>query len=174
VTWQVRAGSGGGCLAAGALSDLFPLAAGLAAAQGDDGVGSGDGPSHAGEIPGLVVHLPKGAYVTDADGRPVHRLGITAIPVARTPIPMPVDEQVPVYFTVQPAGGHITSGWATIDYPNYRHAAPGAAVDFWHYDVHGAGWGIYGPGTVDKAGTQVTPSRGTWVRAARGLHHVAG
>jgi RHS repeat-associated protein len=114
-------------------------------------------------IPGLAVHLPKGAFITDADGKPVYKLGITAIPVQRTPIPMPVDEQVPVYFTVQPAGGHITNGWATIDYPNYHHAAAGTSVDFWHYDLHGAGWNIYGAGTVNKAGTQVTPNKGTWV-----------
>ena len=77
--------------------------------------------------------------------------------MAWTPIPTPVD------YTVQPAGGHITGGWATIDYPNYHHAAPGTSVDFWHYDLHDAGWGIYGSGTVDKAGTQVIPARGTWV-----------
>jgi hypothetical protein len=38
----VRVGSGGGCLVAGSLPDLFPLAASLAAAQGGDGVGSND------------------------------------------------------------------------------------------------------------------------------------
>ena len=114
-------------------------------------------------IPGLEVHLPKGAYVTDASGKPVYRLGITAIPVKRTPIPMPVDEQVPVYFTVQPAGGHISHGMATIDYPNYHHAAPGTPVNFWHYNAYGTGWDIYGSGTVNKAGTQVIPGRGTYV-----------
>ncbi len=90
------------------------------------------------------MHLPKGAYITNADGKPVYRLGITPIPVKRTPIPMPVDVQVPVYFTVQPAGGHIADGYAAIDYPNYRHAAPGTSVDFWHYSLHGGGWDIYG------------------------------
>jgi RHS repeat-associated protein len=115
-------------------------------------------------IPGLRVHLPKGAYITDASGKPVYRLGITAIPVKRTPIPMPVDEQVPVYFTVQPAGGHISDGYATIDYPNYHHAAPGTSVNFWHYNLYGAaGWNIYGSGTVNKAGTEVIPSKGTWL-----------
>jgi IPT/TIG domain len=93
-------------------------------------------------IPGLRVNLPKGIRITDADGKPVYRIGITAIPVTRTPIPMPLGEQVPVYFTVQPAGGHITHGWATVDYPNYNHAKPGATLNFWHYDVYGAGWGI--------------------------------
>jgi hypothetical protein len=36
-----RGWSGGGCLVAGPLPDLFPLAAGFAAAPGDDGVGAG-------------------------------------------------------------------------------------------------------------------------------------
>ena len=49
-----QGGSGGGCLAAGPLPDLFGLAAGLAAAQGDDGVGAGHGPSHAGQFEALA------------------------------------------------------------------------------------------------------------------------
>ena len=114
-------------------------------------------------IPGLKVNLPKGVRITDADGKPVYRIGITAIPVNRTPIPMPVGEQVPVYFTVQPAGGHISNGWATIDYPNYHNAKPGTPFSFWHYDLHGAGWGIYGSGSVTSTGTEVTPGPDTWV-----------
>ena len=50
-----------------------------------------------------------------------------------------------------------------MDYPNYSHAAPGTTVNFWHYDLYGVGWGIYGTGTVDSAGTQVRPGKGTWV-----------
>lgn len=114
-------------------------------------------------IPGLRVNLPKGIRITDADGHPVYKIGITAIPVKRTPIPMPLGEQVPVYFTVQPAGGHITHGWATVDYPNYNHAKPGSTLNFWHYNLYGAGWGIYGTGTVDRAGNQVRPDPGTWI-----------
>ena len=39
--------SGGCCLVVRRVADGFPLAAGLAAAQGDGGVGAADGPSHA-------------------------------------------------------------------------------------------------------------------------------
>ena len=39
--------SGGSCLVVRRVADGFPLAAGLAAAQGDGGVGAADGPSHA-------------------------------------------------------------------------------------------------------------------------------
>jgi hypothetical protein len=69
--------------------------------------------------------------ITDASGKPVHKIGITAIPVDRAA--MPAGEQVPVYFTMQPAGGHITGGWATIDYPDYPRGAPGTPVNFWSY-----------------------------------------
>ena len=125
-------------------------------------------------IPGLAVHLPKGITITGADGQPVHKIGITAIPVNRTPIPMPAGEQVPIYYTVQPAGGHISGGWATIDYPNYHHAAPGTVINFWHYDLHDAGWHIYGTGAVNAAGRQVIPSHGTWITDFNGAMIGAG
>ena len=62
------------------------------------------------KVKGLELHLPAGVTITDADGKPVYRVGITPIPVDRTPIPMPKGVQVPVYFTVQPAGGEIDGG----------------------------------------------------------------
>ena len=61
------------------------------------------------KVKGLEVHLP-GVRITDADGKAVTKVGITPIPVDRTPIPMPKGVQVPVYFTVQPAGGEIHGG----------------------------------------------------------------
>ena len=114
-------------------------------------------------IPGLEVHIPAGVTVLDADGKPVHRLGITPIPVARTPIPMPQGVQVPVYYTVQPAGGHLVGGSAWIEYPNYLHQKPGTPVNFWHYEKHGEGWEVYGGGTVTADGTQVHPDKGTYI-----------
>ena len=50
-----RAGwSGGSCLVVTVVADGFPLAAGLGAAQGDDGVGAVDGPVHAGLLEALA------------------------------------------------------------------------------------------------------------------------
>ncbi|MEN3359623.1 MAG: hypothetical protein V7637_3605, partial [Mycobacteriales bacterium] len=112
-------------------------------------------------IPGLEVHVPAGVTITDADGRPVRRLGITPIPVSRTPIPMPRGVQVPVYYTVQPAGGSLHGGAARLVYPNYLHQRPGTPANFWHYEKGGDGWEVYGGGRVDGYGRQVQPLAGT-------------
>jgi RHS repeat-associated protein len=115
------------------------------------------------KVKGLEVYLPKGISVTDADGKPVTRLGITAIPVDRTPIPMPKGVEVPVYFTVQPAGGQIHGGEAKIYYPNYLDQKPGTEVNFWAHEKYAEGWEIYGKGNVTADGTQVRPSYDTGV-----------
>jgi RHS repeat-associated protein len=111
--------------------------------------------------PGLEVHIPAGVTITDVDGRPVHQVGITPIPVTRTPIPMPRGVQVPVFYTVQPAGGSLHGGAARLVYPNYLHQKPGTAVNFWHYEKGGDGWEVYGGGRVDGHGRQVQPLPGS-------------
>lgn len=115
------------------------------------------------KVPGLEVHIPKGTTITDADGNPVDRLGITPIPVKRTPIPMPQGVQVPVYFTVQPAGGEITGGKAQIYYPNYLDQEPGTRINFWTHEKRAEGWEIYGSGQVNGTGDQVIPDEGTFI-----------
>lgn len=114
-------------------------------------------------VPGLEVHIPKGTRIKDADGNPVDRLGITPIPVNRTPIPMPKGVQVPVYFTIQPAGGDISYSHIQIVYPNYLDQQPGTKVDFWTHEKWAEGWEVYGEGTVNGDGTQVIPSEGTYI-----------
>jgi YD repeat-containing protein len=49
---------------------------------------------------------------------------------------------------------------ATLYYPNWRHATPGTAFDFWNYDPQGKGWYVYGEGTVSKDGKSVVPDPG--------------
>lgn len=119
------------------------------------------------KVPGLEVHLPKGTKVTDADGKPVTTLGITPIPVNRTPIPMPKGVQVPVYFTVQPAGGHIEEfpdgRYPQIYYPNYLNQKPGTQVNFWTHEKRAEGWEVYGQGSVTLDGTQVRPDDDTYI-----------
>lgn len=114
-------------------------------------------------IPGLEIHIPKGTRINDADGNPVDRLGITPIPVNRTPIPMPKGVQVPVYFTVQPAGGEISYSHVQIVYPNYLDQQPGTQLDFWTHEKWAEGWEIYGEGTVNADGSQVIPSEDTYI-----------
>lgn len=112
-------------------------------------------------IPGLEVRIPAGVTITDADGKPAKRIGITAIPVDRTPIPMPDGVTVPTYYTVQPAGGKVLGGAVKLVYPNYLKLQPGQRVNFWHYDRSGPGWEVHGAGVVDKAGRQVQPDAAT-------------
>ncbi len=113
-------------------------------------------------IPGLEVHLPKGAVVRDTAGKPVTSLGITAIPIDRPPFPLP-NSRVPVYFTVQPGSAYVFPTGARVIYPNYTHARCGAVMDFWHYDPAGRGWFVYGHGKVTSDGRQVVPDKGTEV-----------
>ncbi|HVX46633.1 MAG TPA: RHS repeat-associated core domain-containing protein [Mycobacteriales bacterium] len=115
------------------------------------------------KVPGLEVHIPKGTRITDADGKPVDHLGITPIPVKRTPIPMPKGVQVPVYFTVQPSGGEISGGKVQIYYPNYLNQKPGTEINFWTHEKRAEGWEVYGKGYVNGAGDQVIPDSGTYV-----------
>ncbi len=73
---------------------------------------------------------------------------------------------MPVYFTVQPGGAYVhtygsgASG-AWLVYPNYGHAAPGQALQFFHYDPDEKDWYVYGVGTVAPGGTQVVPDAKT-------------
>jgi RHS repeat-associated protein len=108
------------------------------------------------QIPGLEVRIPAGTAITNAAGHVVHRLNITAVPVARPPFPLPPFVEVPVYFTVQPGRAYLSKG-AQIIYPNWRHLPPGERVEFWNYDAADHGWYVYGQGTVTANGKQIIP-----------------
>ncbi|MFC7489469.1 RHS repeat-associated core domain-containing protein [Knoellia alttitudinis] len=119
------------------------------------------------DIPGLEVRLSKGSMVLDADGRPVSKLGITRVPLNRTPIPLPRGVAVPIFWTIQPAGGSIDGPPARVVYPNLQHLPPGARVNFWHNDAAPDdldGWQTYGHGTVDANGTQIRPDYAARIR----------
>jgi RHS repeat-associated protein len=117
-------------------------------------------------IPGLELHLPPRTVIRGEDGAPVTRVGITPIPVDRPPFPLAKNVEVPVYFTVQPGGAYVhTSGsgasGAWLVYPNYGHAEPGQALQFFHYDPEEKDWYVYGVGTVARNGAQVVPDAKT-------------
>ncbi|MFG3044351.1 RHS repeat-associated core domain-containing protein [Streptomyces sp. NPDC048241] len=120
------------------------------------------------QIPGLEVRLPKGSVVRDEHGRTVTELGITAIPVDRSPFPLPENSAVPVFFTVQPGGTYVFPEGAQIVYPNYTHEAPGTRIDFLAYDPAAKGWHTYGHGSVTRDGKQVVPDKKTRVWAFHG------
>lgn len=120
-------------------------------------------------IPGLELHIPPNTVIVDYDGNVVHHVGITPIPVARPPFPLPANVYVPIYFTAQPGGAYIKNyspggpQGARVIYPNYRHLPPGARGTFWHYDPDSRGWYIYGMGTVTPNGKQVMPDPGVMI-----------
>ncbi len=108
-------------------------------------------------IPGLEVHIPAGSRITSEDGEPVTKIGLTAIPLDRPPFPLPVNTEVPIYFTIQPGLAYVAPRGAWIVYPNYNNLAPGTRTNFWQYDPDSKGWFIYGHGTVSPDGRQVVP-----------------
>ncbi len=109
------------------------------------------------QIPGLEVRLPAGTTVRTATGGVVRHLNMTAIPLDRTPFPLPLFVTgIPTYFTVQPGRAYLNKG-ARIVYPNWGHLPPGQRVDFWNYDPSDKGWYVYGKGSVSATGKQVIP-----------------
>lgn len=116
-------------------------------------------------MPGLEVHIPKGAVLREYDGKIVTKLSITPIPVDRAPYPAPVPFST--YFTLQPGGAYVDgdpSKAVRIVYPNYQGLSPGSSVHFWNYDPTGKGWKVYGKGTVSRDGKQVLPNPGVGFR----------
>ena len=113
-------------------------------------------------IPGLEVRIPAGSTITTANGKPVKRLSITAVPTDRPPFPLPMGTYFPVYVSVQPAGAYLSRG-AEIIYPNYSHLPAGQRVPFWNYSPGPRGWYIYGEGTVSASGKQIVPDPGVRV-----------
>ena len=108
-------------------------------------------------IPGLEVHIPKGAVLREYDGKIVTNLSITPIPLDRAPYPAP--RAFSIYFTLQPGGAYIdgSAGKAIrVIYPNYPGLPPGARANFWNYDP-AMGWQVYGQGSVSADGKQVVP-----------------
>ncbi|UEP39789.1 DUF6531 domain-containing protein (plasmid) [Burkholderia ambifaria] len=116
-------------------------------------------------VPGLEVHIPKGAVLRDRAGHVINELSLTPIPVDRPPFPLPT-RYVPVYFTLQPGGGHVegvdaaSAQGARVFYPNYHHGAPGSVLDFWNYDPALKGWYVYGQGKIAANGQQIVPDPG--------------
>jgi RHS repeat-associated protein len=120
------------------------------------------------KIPGLELRLPPGAVVKDHDGRVVSEISITPIPLDRTPFPLPVGVDVPIYFTIQPGGAYVEvpgggsyRRGARLIYPNYRGRRAKTPMEFWHYEPDdGRGWYVYGKGAVAADGRQVVPDHG--------------
>jgi RHS repeat-associated protein len=127
------------------------------------------------KVPGLEVRIPAGSTIRDSDGKVVHELGITALPVDRPPFPLPDQAPFSMYFTVQPGGAYLFPEGAQIIYPNHTNEAPGTRVNFWSYDPKAKGWHTYGKGTVTTDGKQIMPDPDARVYAfTGGSYNVSG
>lgn len=116
-------------------------------------------------LPGLELHIPANAVITDSYGKNVTKISITPIPVDRPPFPLPAGVKVPIYFTIQPGGSTIytwngPSKGARLIYPNRYNDIAGTTFDFWNYDADNRGWFIYGQGAVAPNLGQVVPFPG--------------
>jgi RHS repeat-associated protein len=106
-------------------------------------------------MPGLEVHVRRGSKVTGPDGEPVSKLTLMPVPLDRPPFPVPSGVGTPVYWTLQPGPVHIHGPGAWVSYPNVAGLPPGARVDLWYYEP-GEGWEVFGQGTVDASGAQIS------------------
>jgi RHS repeat-associated protein len=133
-------------------------------------------------MPGLEVHLPAKTTITDRNGRIVHEVSLTPVPLDKTPFPLPRGAHIPMFFTIQPGGAYISVGgskpsankkssratsWTTDDtkgarliYANMHNNKPDTAFDFWNYDPEAKGWFIYGKGKVSADGRSIVPNPG--------------
>ena len=118
-------------------------------------------------LPGLELHLPPNTVITDRNGKAVHQISITPIPIDKPPFPLPAGVQVPIYFTVQPGGAYIrvanSAEGARLIYPNGFKFSAGTRFEFWNYDADARGWYIYGNGTVTPDARSVVPDPGVFI-----------
>ena len=114
--------------------------------------------------------------IRDYNGQVVTKLGLTPIPIGRPPFPLPRNQNVAVYFTVQAGGAfvevggarYVPGGDATPIYTNRERAPAGHRFNFWSYDPEGQGWHINGTGRVSANRKSIVPDSGTVVQRFTG------
>jgi RHS repeat-associated protein len=115
------------------------------------------------EMPGLELHIPAGAVFKDRNGHVLTHIAIVPTPVDHAPFPLP--DNFPMYFTIQPADAVVqgltpdAAKGIRVVYPNYGHAKPNAASNFWVYSAKD-GWQMYGGGHVTRDQKQIAPDPG--------------
>jgi RHS repeat-associated protein len=109
-------------------------------------------------MPGLEVRIPAGARITDDAGEPVREIGLTPVPLDRTPFPMPFDG-FRMHFTLQPSGAHVDTGFE-VTYPNASGLPARQKVGVYTYEPD-EGWERYGSARVSPNAEQIRPTKGT-------------
>lgn len=121
--------------------------------------------------PNSVLRMPPGHGMSKdlAEVDSSHRmtkLGITPMPVERTPFPLPPGVDNALLFTLQMHGAKVEGPYGEkrpglrFTFPNSLNQPPGTRVEFWNYDSTAAGWAWYGYGTVTPDGRKVIPDPG--------------
>ncbi|MHB8388942.1 MAG: RHS repeat-associated core domain-containing protein [Acidobacteriaceae bacterium] len=111
-------------------------------------------------LPGVVLKIPPGTVIREPDGRIATSVGLTPVPLDRSPFPLP---PFSMYFVIQPGGAVIQSvtgdqrPGVQIVYPNTLKRPPGSPDTFMYYDPSGKGWTTYGQGRVSASGDRIDP-----------------
>jgi hypothetical protein len=116
-------------------------------------------------LPDFELHIPAGVVIRDVDGKIVKRVGITAVPSDRVPVPLPQSLTLPAVPSLQPGAACLYDaqggiGTATMVFPNVDKELPKARATLWRYEPDGNGWAPYGMGTVSADGRQIIPDTG--------------
>jgi hypothetical protein len=128
-------------------------------------------------VPGMEIHIPKGAVLRERDGQIVTKVALVPLPLDRVPFAFPAN--APVYVSVQP-GGMVVQGLSAqtggirVIYPNLGGQKPGTLADFWRYDPLQKGWYVYGQGKASADGRQVLPDPGVDLYDSIGFMYVPG
>ncbi|WP_244361672.1 RHS repeat-associated core domain-containing protein [Burkholderia pseudomallei] len=123
------------------------------------------------DMPGLELHVPAGAVFKDRNGNVLTHIALVPTPVDHAPFPLP--DNFPMYFTIQP-GDAVVQGLTPnaakgirVVYPNYGHAKPNTAGDFWAYNAD-TGWQMYGAGRITADSKHLAPDPGVGFTMALG------
>ncbi|MBI3595608.1 MAG: Ig-like domain-containing protein [Nitrospirae bacterium] len=114
-------------------------------------------------LPGFRMVISAGIQIIGWDGQPNTRVGVTAIPFDRSPLPpLPSDltSRVIYLFSFGKVGGGVPTGNIPIDTPNDVGGLPGTKVDLYYFNEAPDGtapnqWTKYGTGTVSPDSTQI-------------------
>jgi hypothetical protein len=116
-------------------------------------------------MPDFELRIPAGVVIRDVDGKIVRRVGITAAPSDRLPVPLPENFRLPLVPAIQPGAACLYDvqggvGTAIMVFPNFEKELPKARATLWRYEPDENGWAPYGMGTVSSDGRQVIPDPG--------------
>jgi RHS repeat-associated protein len=111
-------------------------------------------------MPEFELVFPKGSTLTNENGNPVTKVGLTPIPLDRGPFPMPVTNPFFMRWMVQPGPLHVSGPGAEVIYANYRHMPVGYQLQVWKYEPDGGAWEIYGQARVSRDGRHIVPDPG--------------